>query len=408
MKPRTFSAAATALATLTAGAFVLVPSAAHAGPLGAGETVLSGTTTPSGVGAASVAKVPGQSTYVAVWEGDRAVTTGTQQGIKREIFGRYVSSTGTPLGSPTRLISLGAAEDATLDATDPVVTTLSNGMLAVVYSGDVISDTAGGPTPVDTTSFQIEAATIDPTQALGALTPVTITTPGSPADPAFDQIHADATDDHGQLRIVWSGDTAATGDGQMEVWTTRVANGLTGTPTVQQVSTGHPTGSAYDNTYPRVAASAAGNGPDAVVVWEGVDSLNPGPVRRIRAARVTSTPGTSARLTSAPATSTTEELEPDIATAASGYQVVWSGNTGGAGYQLSSASLNAAGAPGTPTTITAGHHDTWPSVVFDPSQPGQYAVAWARRTSTAGTGHYELQTGRWAPASATPWRLPSN
>src|SRR5262245_41216813 len=144
-----------------------VPSA-HADPLGPGDTLLSGTTTAGGVGETSVTRVPGSSRDLVVWEGDRAVTTGSQQGTKAEIFGRYVSSQdGTPQGTPVLLASLGSTGDATLDAVDPSVAALTNGKLVLVFAGDTVSDTAGGPTPVDTTSFQIYGAVVGPAEALG-------------------------------------------------------------------------------------------------------------------------------------------------------------------------------------------------------------------------------------------------
>src|SRR5262245_58939406 len=287
-----------------------VPSA-HADPLGTGDTLLSGTTTPGGVGETSVTRVPGSSRDLVVGEGGRAVTSGSQQGTKGEIFGRYVSSQdGTPQGLPELLVSLGSTGDATLDAVDPSVAALSNGKLVLVFAGDTVSDTVGGPTPVDTTSFQIYGAVIDPAQALGAVTPTALTAVDA-GNVAYGQRPPDVVDDRGPVRVVWEGDSSTGGDGQTEVWTTLARNELSGTDTVQRVRNRHPQGGAYDNNRPRVAASSGGSTPDAVVVWEGVGQLAGGqPVRRVWDSHLASTPGTPRLVGDTSANAGTEEVDP--------------------------------------------------------------------------------------------------
>ncbi|GAA5109619.1 hypothetical protein GCM10023339_09910 [Alloalcanivorax gelatiniphagus] len=394
-------AAATAL-TLAAGLPSVLGAPAHAGALGSGETVVSGTTTAPGVGESAVAPLAGGRSLV-VWEGVRTVTTGNRQGDKREIFAHVLDAQGVPSGTPTLLARMGAVDDATSDAADPAVATLPGGLVALVFAGDTLAspDVAGQAAPVDTTSWQVHAAIVDPA-ALGLATPTALTDV-APGNAAFDQQHPDVAVDHGNLRVVWDGDTPATGDGQAHVWTMQRGLDLAAVSGPTMVSPATPTGSAYDHTRPRVASVTTGTTPTSVVVWEGATEVDSGgALRRVRGARLDG--GTVSPLTGLGAgvgagTSSTEELTPDIAATTDRYRAVWSGNASGS-YRISAAQLDATGAVTSPgAEITAGH-DTWPSVAFDDSQPGHYVVDFSRRTSTAGTGHYEVLSGRFGAGTA--------
>ncbi|WP_210649055.1 Ig-like domain-containing protein [Nocardioides sp. SYSU D00065] len=383
-------AGATAL-TLAASLPTAFGAPAHAGAFGPGETIVSGTTTPAGAGESVVAALPDGRTLV-VWEGARTVTTGTAQGIKREIFGRLLDVSGAAVGSPVLLARMGGVDDATTDATDPAVATLPDGRVALVFAGDTIADKAGAPTPNDLTGWQIQHAVIDPS-ALGlvAPTPVTAVAPG---DAAYDQQHPDVAMDHGVLRVVWDGDTPATGEGQTHVWTAQLPLDPATVPTAVRVSPAAPAGAAYDHARPRVASASTGSR-SSVVVWEGVTALDGGaPLRRIHAARVDDEAVTALDSPGVGATalgSAVEELSPDIAASDAGYRVVWSSNSAGS-YRITSARLAVDGAMTGWAILTAGH-DTWPSVATDPAQPGQYVVDFSRRTP--GTGHYEVMSARF-------------
>ncbi|SEB54907.1 hypothetical protein SAMN04489844_0486 [Nocardioides exalbidus] len=362
--------------TLAASLPALVQAPAHAGALGAGETVISGATTAVGVGESVAAGLHDGRTLV-VWEGARNVASGNTQGVKREVYGRILDASGAATGPITLLASMGATDDATQDATDPAVATLPDGKVALVFAGDVLADTTGAPTPTDTTSWQVLGGILDP----GALTKITPTalTAVAPTNPAYDQQHPDVTLDQGQLRVVWDGDTATTGDGTYGVWTTRVPFDLSGTPTITQVGTG---------TRPRVASVNLG-GQRAAIIWEGA-----GPERRIQVARVTNGVVTTVPSigASAPAGAAIEQLSPDIR-GGSDYRVVWSSNSAGSGYQVFTALFGDNYVADAGTAVTSGAHDTWPTVAGDPAQ-GQDVISFARRTSTAGTGHYEVMSGR--------------
>ena len=126
-RPRTARTALFAVLTLvgTTAAATVGGLPSYAGPLGTGETSLSGTTTPFGIGETAVVRAPGYDKNLVVWEGAREVTTGSQQGIKREIFGQYVSSLdGAKIGSPVTLATRGETDDATQDVVDPALTSL--------------------------------------------------------------------------------------------------------------------------------------------------------------------------------------------------------------------------------------------------------------------------------------------
>ncbi|KQV67864.1 hypothetical protein ASC64_11735 [Nocardioides sp. Root122] len=390
-------AGATAL-TLAATLPSLVQVPAHAGALGAGETVVSGTTTPAGVGESVVAALSGGRSLV-VWEGVRTVATGTAQGQKREIYGRVLDAAGAATGVPVLVARMGGVDDATQDAADPAVATLPDGRVALVVAGDALADTAGAPTPTDTTSWQIQLGVVDPS----ALGPVTLTplTSVAPGDPAYDQQHPDVALDHGLLRVVWDGDTPATGEGQSHVWTAQRALDLTAVSGPTQVSPSAPAGAAYDHTRPRVAATTAPGSPNAMVVWEGVGSVDAGgPLRRVQAARLTgATAGPVPTLgIGATRDSGIEELAPDVAAAANQFRVVWSTNAG-SGYRINTAAVGDTGTVTQTATEISGGHDTWPSVAFDDGQPGQFVVDFARRTSTAGTGHHEVVSGRYGASA---------
>lgn len=379
-------AGATAL-TLAATLPALVQAPAHAGATGPGETIVSSGTTPEGVGESSLAALP-DGRFLTVWEGARAVATGTAQGVKREIFGRLSDAAGAPLGTPVLLARMGAAADATQDAADPSVAALPDGRVALVFAGDVLADTAGAPTPVERTSWQVHAAILDPA-SLALATPVALTDV-APTDPAYDQQHPDVTVEQGDLRVVWDGDTAVTGDGQPAVWTTRVPVALTGTPTVVRVSD-----PGQVATRPRVAA-LTGSSTESAAVWEAVVGTDAGgPVRRVRAARITGTtvaqgPAIGA---SAPGGSAVEQLSPDIVGGGE-WRVVWSSNSSGA-YRIWTAVFDATQTLDPGSAVTSGGHDTWPSVTRDTAQD-QTVISFARRTSTAGSGHYEVMAARIA------------
>jgi len=384
-----------ALALVASVPSLLGAPAAHAGALGPGETVISATTTSDGVGESVLASLPDGRT-LAVWEGVRRIASGTAQGAKREIFGRVLDSDGVAEGAPVLLARMGTADDATQDAADPAVATLPGGRVALVFAGDARADTAGAPTPVDTTSWQVQAAVVDPA-ALGLVTPVPVTDV-APGDPSYDQQHPDVTVDHGLLRVVWDGDTPGTGEGQSHVWTAQLPLDLSAVSTPVRVSPAAPTGAAYDHTRPRVASVTSGAA-SSVVVWEGIGSVDSaGPVRRVRGARVDDTSVSSLDLggTSSPASSG-EELAPDVAAGASTYEVVWSSNADGT-YRVHGVGLHAGGDTRRAAAALTGGHDTWPSVALDASQPGHFLVDFSRRTSTAGTGHYEVLSGRFDSA----------
>lgn len=386
-------AGATVLA-LAATTPIVLPGTAQAGTTGPAETVVSSGTTPAGVGESSVAVLP-DGRFLTVWEGARQVTTGSAQGVKREIFGRLSDATGAPLGAPVLVARMGTADDATQDAADPAVATLPDGRVALVLAGDVLADTSGAPTPVERTSWQVHAAVLDPA-ALGPVTPVALTSV-APTDPSYDQQHPDVTVVQGALRVVWDGDTPATGDGQPAVWTTQVPVALTGTPATTRVS--EPGQVA---TRPRVAGLGGGSA-EVAVVWEAVVGADAGgAVRRVRAARVsgtTVTPG-PALGASAPAGSAVEQVSPDVV-GGGDYRVVWSSNstaTGTGAYRIWTAAFDAAGVLDAGSPVTSGAHDTWPSVDRDVAQD-QLVISFARRTSTAGSGHYEVMAAR---TGATP------
>lgn len=405
MSPRRLVASAASLATTAAVLALVTP--AEAGPLAAAETLLSGTTTAGGVGETSTTALP-DGRFLTVWEGDRSITVGATQGTKGEIFGRWTDDAGVPVGEPTLLARMGAADDATQDAADPAVTTLSNGTVALVFAGDAKPDTHASGTPTDLTNWQIHAAIIDPALPLGVVTTRQLTSEGhvaSPAtdsDPAFDQQRPDVAEDHGRVRVVWDGDTFATGEGQSLIWTADLPLDLTGAVAPRRVDQA-PAGSAYDQVRPRVAAvPGASGGSDSAVVWEGMVDRAGQPVRRAGLARVQDGAITQRAIGAASDDAAVEDLAPDVAASSDAYRVVWSSNSSGR-YRLWSTALGATAEPvGSPVAITDGHHDTWSSLAFDPAQPGQYVVGWARRTSTAGTGHYEVVSGRWAASSPTP------
>ncbi|CAM3578767.1 Ig-like domain-containing protein [Nocardioides zeicaulis] len=383
--------AATTALTLAAGLPVALVTPAHAGAVGSGETVVSGTTTAGGVGESVATALPDGRTLVA-WEGTRAVTTGTAQGLKREIWGRVLDASGAALGSPALLAQMGAPADATQDAADPSLATLPDGRVVLVFAGDVLADTAGAPTPIDTTSWQVQAVVLDPA-VLGQATPVALTGV-APTSAAYDQQHPDVALDHGQLRVVWDGDTPATGDGAPAVWTTLVPTDLSGTPTVVQVSPDGQTG-----TRPRVAALTTGASTRSAVVWEGVAASDAGgAVRRIGVARLTGTTVTAGpSIGAAAAGSAIEQLAPDVV-GGTRWRAVWSSNLDGSGtgaYRIWTASFDDAQVYDAGTAVTSGAHDTWPSVTRDTAQD-QDVVSFARRTATAGTGHYEVVAGRVA------------
>ncbi|MDR7252493.1 hypothetical protein J2X46_001469 [Nocardioides sp. BE266] len=387
-------AGATAL-TLAATMPTLVQAPAHAGGLGSGETVISGATTPIGAGESVVAPLPDGRSLV-VWEGVRTVSTGTAQGQKSEIFGRVLDASGAATGSPVLLARMGAADDATQDASDPALATRPDGKVVLVFSGDSLADTVGAPTPTDTTSWQVQLGVVDP-DALG-LVSATALTAVAPGDPAYDQQHPDVALDHGVVRIVWDGDTPATGEGQTHVWTAQRALNLSAVSGPTQVSPAAPAGTAYDHTRPRVAATTDAGSPNVLVVWEGVGSVDAGgALRRVQAARLSGATTTPVATLGVGATggSAVEELAPDVAGNDTGFRVVWSTNASN-GYRLNSAALGASGTVTQSATEISGGHDTWPSIAFDESQPGQYVVDFARRTSTAGTGHYEVMSGRFS------------
>lgn len=381
--------AATTALTLAAGLPVALVTPAHAGALGSGETVVSGTTTASGVGESVATALPDGRTLLA-WEGTRAVTTGTAQGLKREIWGRLLDASGSATGSPVLLAQMGAATDATQDAADPSLATLPDGRVVLAFAGDVLADTAGAPTPNDTTSWQVQAAVVNP-NALGLVTPVPLTSV-APTSAAYDQQHPDVTLDHGQIRVVWDGDTPDTGDGAPAVWTTLVPTDLSGTPTTVQVSPAGQTG-----TRPRVAALTTGASTRSAVVWEAVASSDAGgPVRRVGVARLTGTtvtPGPS--IGAAASGSAIEQVAPDLV-GGTRWRAVWSSNVDGSGtgaYRIWTAAFDDAQTYDAGTAVTSGAHDTWPSLAHDTAQD-QDVVTFARRTATAGTGHYEVVSGR--------------
>ncbi len=382
-------AAATAL-TLVAGLPVALGAPAHAGALGAAETLVSGTTTAGGVGESVATALPDGRTLVA-WEATRAVTTGTAQGLKREIWGRLLDASGVALGSPVLLAQMGGADDATQDAADPALATLPDGRVALVFAGDVLANTAGAPTPTDTTSWQVRATVLDP-RSLSAVTSVPLTDV-APTSAAYDQQHPDVTLDHGQLRVVWDGDTPSTGDGVPVVWTTLVPTDLSGTPAAVRVSPVGETG-----TRPRVAALTSGSSTSSAVVWEGVAGSDAGgAIRRVRAARVTGTTVTAGpALGSSASGSAVEELAPDVV-GGTRWRAVWSSNATGS-YGIWTAAFDDAQTIQAGTPVTSGAYDAWPSVDHDPVQD-QDVISFARRTSTAGTGHYEVMAGRVSGAS---------
>ncbi|MCD6639538.1 MAG: Ig-like domain-containing protein, partial [Nocardioides sp.] len=387
-------------ATTTAAALLaLLPGTATAGPLGAAETVVSGTTTDGGVGEAGVAALP-DGRFLTVWEAVRPVTTGTAQGLKREIFGRYVAADGTPLGSPALLVRLGGADDATQDVAAPVAQVLSNGRVALAFAGDVKPDTVGAPTPVDETNWQVFAAIVDPAQPLGVLTPVQVTSVGHDAaspvlsDPAWDQQHPDLTEDHGQVRLVWQGDTPATGDGATDIWTVQRGLDLSGSTPPLRLMAG------AGATRPRVASlTDGGSTPDSLIAFESVI----GGERTTSFRRVLgSTLGVRSSFGVTPGT---DLLTPDVTADASTYVIVAS-RVGAPASERRLVAARGAASPGSdtwsPLLLTlANQADTWPAVSPDLAQPGHFVLSWARRTSTAGTGHYEVVSGRLRPNAST-------
>lgn len=388
LRPRLAGATVLALAVTLP---TVLPGTAQAGTTGPGETVISSGTTAAGVGESSVAALP-DGRFLTVWEGARQVTSGSAQGLKREIFGRLSDAAGAPLGAPVLVARMGTATDATQDAADPAVATLPDGRVALVFAGDVLADTSGAPTPVERTSWQVHAAVLDPA-SLGSATPVALTDV-APTDPSYDQQHPDVAVVQGALRVVWDGDTPATGDGQPAVWTTQVPAALTGTPTITRVSDNGQVASR-----PRVAALGASSA-ESATVWEAVVGTDGGgAVRRIRAARLsgtTVTPG-PALGAAVPGGSAVEQVSPDVV-GGGDYRVVWSSNstpTGTGAYRIWTAAFDATETIDAGSPVTSGAHDTWPSVDRDAAQD-QVAISFARRTSTAGTGHYEVMAARIA------------
>ncbi len=369
-----------ALVVSLAGLSVVAP-AAQAAVLGAGDTVISGATTPAGVGESSITALT-DGRFLVVWEGVRAVTTGVRQGHKREIFGRYLDAQGAPLGEPTTLVSLGDADDASLDAADPAVTTLANGDVALVLAGDTISDAPGATT--DRTNWQIHGAVFTPGATLAALSPTRLSDVGfdaaTPANsnPAYDQVTPDVTDDHGQLRVVWSGDTPATGDGLPGIWTLRLPYDALGVVAPRQLD--HRLGVGFTSTRPRVAARPdSGTTSDVVVVWEQRE----GDRHHLVVNHMVDS--RSIRLTTK--VSDSDLGSPDVAATSSQYLVAYDSTTGGSFERFAMS--------GDTTSVTGSLSmaDSWPVVTAHPTRPGTFVFAWVRRSTTSGPGHHEVMQG---------------
>ncbi len=211
------------------------------------------------------------------------------------------------------------------------LTSLSNGMIVLTFAADPISDSVPIGTPVDTTGFEIYASLIHPGDPLIPVTAVQVSDVAGD-NPAYDQRHPDVVGIGTNLRFVWEGDSDTTGgeDGKSDIWTALLPDSLGGGAISQRVSIRHDSGTEFDNTRPRVSAN-----PSATeVVWEGVDTVTDGiPVRRIWGARISSFPDSPRLIGSLSTDGNLEETSPDVVWDASSgfYNVVWSGDTGGAG-----------------------------------------------------------------------------
>jgi hypothetical protein len=390
-------AASTALlAGLTA---VLGGTPAVAGGIGAGETQVSLPTVATGTVAVTRGGASPES-YLTVWEQSRTVTTGTQQGVKREILGQYLDAkTGAGIGSPVLLVSLGGTDDATRDAVDPSLTRTAGAATILTYTADELTNTDPSGRPVDTTAYEIRVARVINTANVPALSGDRAVTDVAGLDPAYDQQHPDIARMGSGYRVVWDGDAPAGGDGKTDLWTLRLDASLVPVGTATLVSNRHASGAEFDNAHPRLAGpTSPATSTAGIVVWEGVDTLDTSvspnaPVRRTWAATVdAATAGAPYLLGSTTTTSATEELSPDIVFANATnreYVAVWASEGRLYNRRLSFAGGPAAGT----TTLTDGTvRATQPSITID---NGQEVVAWTGRGPTTGPGHHEVYAGRW-------------